>query len=144
MQTNKLLFVCIVMPLRFTRFVFTLALAALLLCGMLPSGYMPVMAARGMEITICTMYGPEKILVDANGKPLKENPEQSPASPSKHAADICPFHLAATGLLPLFIAPVLLPASYEESRAVFPAYAPSLQKFHYLNGHGARAPPILI
>lgn len=67
-----------------------LALAAMVLRALLPAGWMPGVSA-GTPLVVCTMNGPEQIVLGADGKPLKHQPSQDDA---RHH-EMCPFAAAA-------------------------------------------------
>jgi hypothetical protein len=67
-----------------------LALAAMVLRALLPAGWMPG-ASAGTPLVVCTMNGPEQIVLGADGKPLKHQPSQDDA----RGHEMCPFAAAS-------------------------------------------------
>jgi hypothetical protein len=67
-----------------------LALAAMVLRALLPAGWMPG-ASAGTPLVVCTMNGIERIVLGADGKPLKHQPSQDDA---RHH-EMCPFAAAS-------------------------------------------------
>lgn len=81
-----------------------LALAAMVLRALLPAGWMPG-ASAGTPLVVCTMNGPEQIILGADGKPLKHQPSQDDA---RHH-EMCPFAAAAQLASPSMPAEPALP-----------------------------------
>lgn len=81
-----------------------LALAAMVLRALLPAGWMPG-ASSGAPLVVCTMNGPEQIVLGADGKPLKHQPSQDDA---RHH-EMCPFAVAAPLATPSIAAEPALP-----------------------------------
>jgi hypothetical protein len=81
-----------------------LALAAMVLRALLPAGWMPG-ASAGTPLVVCTMNGPEQIVLGADGKPLKHQPSQDDA---RHH-EMCPFAAAASLATPSAPATPALP-----------------------------------
>lgn len=81
-----------------------LALAAMVLRALLPAGWMPG-ASAGTPLVVCTMNGPQQIVLGADGKPLKHQPSQDDA---RHH-EMCPFAAAATLATPSAPATPALP-----------------------------------
>jgi hypothetical protein len=72
----------------FRHFAVSLALAATLLRALLPEGWMPnPSGAAGTPVVICTVYGLQHIVLNADGNPV--NP-----SDQKHS-NVCAFAAAA-------------------------------------------------
>lgn len=114
-----------------------LALAAMVLRALLPAGWMPG-ASAGTPLVVCTMNGPERIVLGADGKPLKHQPSQDDAL--HH--EMCPFagapHLASPSAvagiaLPSYAIVVAFDVSRGTSFAGAPRYSPQ----------SPRAPPHL-
>jgi hypothetical protein len=81
-----------------------LALAAMVLRALLPAGWMPG-ASAGTPLVVCTMNGPEQIMLGADGKPLKHQPSKDDV---RHH-DMCPFAAAASLATPSAPATPALP-----------------------------------
>lgn len=80
-------------------------LAALVLALRLlaPAGYMPVLGAQGVIVTLCTGQGAMTVLLDREGG--------TPVKPHSGAGEHCPFAGgAAPPLLPSLTADLMLPA----------------------------------
>ncbi len=112
-----------------------LALAAMLLRALLPEGWMPNPGGiAGTPVVLCTSYGMEHIVLDADGKPVK--PQDSQRS------DICAFaasaHLAQGSMAPAFTTPFQT-AFFATPRAVRQDAPPRVLR-HAIN---PRAPPSL-
>jgi hypothetical protein len=77
--------------------------------SLLPAGFMLQTAASGdgsIEIVICTGHGPQKITLDADGKPTQPQPAKS------DAGRICPYAASASVALGVDQpAPLATPAS---------------------------------
>jgi hypothetical protein len=80
------------------------ALAAMVLRALLPAGWMPG-ASAGTPLVVCTMDGPVRIALGADGKPLKHQPLQDDA---RHH-EMCPFAAAPHLATPSAPAQLALP-----------------------------------
>jgi hypothetical protein len=115
----------------------TLALAAMLLRGLLPAGWMPASPqSSGTLIVLCTHSGPVHIHRDIDGRPLK------PSHNDGGRVETCPFGAAAHS------ATLAVPASIPG--AIVVAAGPSLFARHEgaanqprYSLHPPRAPPSL-
>ena len=77
---------------------FYIALVAMLFRALLPSGWMPNPGgAPGTPIILCSLDGPVRIVLGADGQPVKQSPDQN----DTHQNDVCPFAAA-----PHFATPV--------------------------------------
>ncbi|MFM5908375.1 MAG: hypothetical protein ACKOPO_12455 [Novosphingobium sp.] len=82
-----------------------LAVAALIVRAMVPSGWMPVADADGIRIAICSGSGPMEMVIDRNGGLHEGSPPADRAAPR----DPCPFGLASAMAADV-PAPMALPA----------------------------------
>jgi hypothetical protein len=112
-----------------------LALAATLLRALLPEGWMPNPAGvAGTPVVLCTMYGMEHIVLDADGNPAK--PQDS-----KHS-EVCPFAASAHLAPPAVQAAIAAPSQTANAAKLLPMREaqPSRVLRHAIN---PRAPPSL-
>jgi hypothetical protein len=94
-----------------------LALLALVLAMrvLVPTGFMPVMAAQGMVVTMCTSAGAVDIVVDVD--------RDGPVKPHQNNDDPCVFAVGlSAGLVamagPMLVAPLLTLADPVHDRAI--------------------------
>lgn len=113
-----------------------LALAAMVLRALLPAGWMPG-ASAGTPLVVCTMNGPEWIVLGADGKPLKHQPAQDDA---RHH-EMCPFAAAASLATPSAPAEPALPG-YAVLGAQDVASNYVVTGAHRHAPHTPRAPPV--
>jgi hypothetical protein len=97
--------------------------------ALVPSGWMPVAAADGVRIALCTGQGPVIATIDASGHVHKYG--QKDGAPQAPARETCPFATLAL-TTPLPASPVLAPAApvrpapvhLAQPRSLAPAHAP--------------------
>lgn len=114
-----------------------IALVAMLLRALLPTGWMPNNTGGPAPLIVCTGAGLVAITFDKNGTPLKQTPIKSDAT---HRG-ICPFgvvaHLAPPNADIAFVPPL---------RAIMPVQAPQLYRAVFGETRhapqAARAPPV--
>lgn len=88
------------------------ALVAMMLCALMPAGWMPNAGGStdGRLITVCTMYGPVQISLGPNGESVKQRHHQD----NDRSHEICPFagvpHFAAPVAFAATVAPALVVA----------------------------------
>jgi hypothetical protein len=74
------------------------ALAAMLLRALLPTGWMPNPSGSAMvPLVICTMNGPVRMMVPADGQPNKH----SPSHEDGRQHEVCPFAAAVHFAVPV-------------------------------------------
>jgi hypothetical protein len=84
-----------------------IALVAMILRALLPAGWMPnPTGSAGDPFIVCTMDGAAYLAIGADGKPLKQQPDQNGGK----SPDGCPF-AAAPHLAPPMISAGVLPPS---------------------------------
>jgi hypothetical protein len=87
-----------------------IAFFAMLMHGLMPSGWMPGGSA-GTPITICTMDGFVHVTLDEHGNPIEQ--KQQPADQRGH--DVCPFGASVHFAAPLTVAAVSVPTDWAYS-----------------------------
>jgi hypothetical protein len=109
----------------------TVALAAMLLRALIPTGWMP---AQGASLVICTMQGPMRVAAGDHGKPQK--PQDT------HHTEVCPFAAAPVLSGPADVAALLPPSQALEGlpQVRAPASA-AITRSH--TPQSPRAPPFL-
>ena len=124
------------MSVTFARPAFALALAAMLLRALLPAGWMPNNAGPAHAlITICTMDGPQRMVLPDAGKPAPDQHTHDRASAPCAFATAAPF--APLCHAPILLAPHAIAHFTGTSRIVAVlAHAPE-------PAHLPRAPPTL-
>ncbi len=118
---------------RFSRLAMTMAMLAVLIRVLIPSGYMvsPNIEAGGSKIVICSPKGAIEVLVDASGQRIKAPTNHDKGKVGEHP---CAFSVATTASLSGDMALVSAPAAYVDLEAA--ASTPIIRP-----GLGLAAPP---
>jgi hypothetical protein len=113
------------------------ALVAMMVHALVPTGWMPDIAGSGAPIRLCTMDGPARMVM--GGQPDKQKPAQG----DQHRNDICPFgaapHFAAPTSVASLAAPTLAVAA---TRLFVPAARTALRA--EFSPQSPRAPPAIV
>jgi len=107
-----------------------LALAAMMLRALLPTGWMPGVASGGATITVCTLNGP--VQLDVGGKAHKQNKQDDGRSHEACAFAAAP-HFASPAALPVAVASIATAVVLErDGQTTLPAsrdrYSPQLSR----------------
>jgi hypothetical protein len=115
---------------------FHLALAAMVLRALLPDGWMPNSAglSGGTTLIICTIEGPTKLHVDADGT------SHAPQDQTHHH-DVCPFAVAGPFAPPTALALAAPTAWISETT---PPDTAGFQPINIDTAHRPRGPPHLV
>lgn len=88
-----------------SRAIAVIALTAMMLRALLPDGWMPAGGtSAGTLLTICTMNGPVRMALGADGQPQKQ-----PAKHDSRSHEICPFAAAQHFAAPISLASLTAP-----------------------------------
>lgn len=113
-----------------------IALVAMILRALLPSGWMPMASASGATLTICTINGPVQISLDAQGHPQDQKPQQDD---DRHHM-LCHFACAGTVFAGQTLASIEAPSTQRESRRPPRNVDATVSRARY-GPQAARAPP---
>ncbi len=112
----------------------SVALAAMVLRAMIPSGWMPSTSQGGIALTICTLNGAVEAVLGPDGKPLPPSSDQS------RPQDVCVF--GAAPHLAELTGQTALPAPVNVVRAVQTPRADGISRADAAySPHAPRAPP---